>query len=65
MANLKPHLTYEDQLIKLENRGMIFSDLDREQAQKKLANVGYYRLSGYWYPFRELKIPQPSDKLES
>ncbi|OCG58357.1 hypothetical protein A9G41_02905 [Gilliamella sp. Nev5-1] len=65
MANLKPHLSYEDQLIKLENRGMIFSDLDRKQAQKKLANVGYYRLSGYWYPFRKLKIPPPSDKLES
>ncbi|MDT3766531.1 Abi family protein [Gleimia hominis] len=27
-------------------------DVDEEQAQQWLANVGYYRLSAYWYPAR-------------
>ena len=31
---------------------MVFSDL--HYAQKKLAEVSYYRLSGFWYIFREI-----------
>ncbi|MFU0549609.1 Abi family protein [Gardnerella piotii] len=32
--------------------------LDCSEAESWLAHVGYYRLSGYWYPYRE-----KSDKL--
>ena len=31
---------------------------DHAQAEHALATIGYYRLSGYWYPYRE---PDPSD----
>jgi abortive infection bacteriophage resistance protein len=30
--------------------------LDVKQAETKLAEIGYYRLSGYWYPAREFLI---------
>lgn len=65
MVAIKPHLDYAAQITKLKKRGMNFDDLDEKQAIKKLSNVGYYRLSGYWYPFRTLKIPAPLDKNES
>ncbi|KGP43394.1 hypothetical protein LR61_14130 [Morganella morganii] len=65
MFPLKPHLTYTDQIIKLEKRGMSFDGLSHEQAVKKITNIGYYRLSGYWYPFRKLKIIPPESPLEA
>jgi len=33
---------------------------DRDQLIARLSEVNYYRLSGYWYPFRDL----PSDKFK-
>jgi abortive infection bacteriophage resistance protein len=48
----KPALTIDEQLALLESRGM--SVQDRSQARRTLGNVSYYRLSGYWYPFREI-----------
>jgi len=47
----KPALTFDEQLKKLESRGMVIAD--REEALKQLASISYYRLSGYSYPFRE------------
>lgn len=47
----KPALTLEEQLQKLEARGMLVTD--RENALKQLASISYYRLSGYCYPFRQ------------
>ena len=47
----KPHLTLEEQLTLLENRGLIV--LDREQAKHYLGHLNYYRLSGYWFPFKQ------------
>lgn len=41
-------LTYSQQLSQLKTRGLIV--VDEEKAQHLLANVSYYRLSGYWYP---------------
>ena len=35
----------------LQNRGLIITD--RDKALKYLERIGYYRLSGYWYPFRK------------
>lgn len=58
----KPFLTMEEQLERLLERGMTVSD--NEAGIRKLQAIGYYRLSGYWYPFRlkpEVKdAPRPS-----
>ena len=51
----KPHLSYEEQLAKLLGRGLRCSD--QTAALDVLRAVGYYRLSAYVYPFRELLPP--------
>lgn len=65
----KPWLSINDQLAQLAARGMT---IDRPAAAKDyLERLGYYRLSGYWYPFRALdpvqvkdsKIPQRLDSF--
>lgn len=35
----------------LQERGMLISD--EERARRKLSQIGYYRLSGFWYPCRK------------
>lgn len=47
---VKPPLTFEQQITRLEKKGMFFED--KNLAEAKLASISYYRLSGYWYPFR-------------
>lgn len=47
---VKPPLTFAQQITRLEKKGMFFDDKD--VAEAKLASISYYRLSGYWYPFR-------------
>ncbi len=42
----------EDQLATLQSRGMTVSD--EAKALEYLARIGYYRLSGYWFAFRQL-----------
>lgn len=51
MAYDKPWKSYNDQLNQLIQRGLIVTDNDK--ALNYLERIGYYRLSGYWYPFRE------------
>lgn len=51
MAYDKPWKSYEDQLDQLIQRGLIVTD--RAKALHYLERIGYYRLSGYWFPFRE------------
>jgi len=46
----KPPLTFAQQVTSLEEKGICFND--KSLAEKKLASISYYRLSGYWYPFR-------------
>ncbi|HCH26351.1 MULTISPECIES: Abi family protein [Psychrobacter] len=46
----KPPITFAQQITRLEKKGMFFED--KEAAEAKLASISYYRLSGYWYPFR-------------
>lgn len=46
----KPHLTYDRQLARLGDRGL--SIADPAAAIADLKRIGYYRLSGYLYPFR-------------
>ncbi len=48
---MKDWKSIEDQLSILESRGMAITDLDR--AKRALERFGYYRLSGYWYPFKQ------------
>jgi abortive infection bacteriophage resistance protein len=47
----KPWFNYKNQIKRLKNRNLIISN--KKKAQKKLSNIGYYRLSGYWYVFRK------------
>jgi Abortive infection bacteriophage resistance protein len=48
---VKQPTTLEEQLELLSKRGMA---LDGSLARQWLSNVSYYRLSGYWYPYRVL-----------
>lgn len=47
---VKAFLEYPDLMQQLINRGMNVSNRDR--CERKLAQVGYYRLSGYWHSSR-------------
>lgn len=47
----KPWKSYQDQLDQLIQRGMTVTD--QAKALHYLERIGYYRLSGYWYPFKE------------
>ena len=49
MKYKKPPLAYEQQASKLIERGLI---ANHQELVKYLKAVNYYRLSGYWYPFR-------------
>lgn len=46
----KPPTTLGQQVQMLVERGMVVGD--EEEAKRLLARVSYYRLSGYWHPFR-------------
>jgi len=48
---LKPWLPLEQQVEQLASRGVNVGD--RDSAAALLKAVGYYRLTGYLYPFRE------------
>ncbi len=46
----KKPLNFSEQITKLADNGMNFKD--KKEALRQLSNISYYRLSGYWYPFR-------------
>ena len=48
----KPFLPVNDCVDLLRRRGMVIDDLPR--ARDCLRRIGYYRLSAYWYPFRQI-----------
>lgn len=48
----KPFKTIPEQRDLLESRGMTVPD--PAEAERWLGTVGYYRLSGYWYPYRAI-----------
>jgi abortive infection bacteriophage resistance protein len=52
MRALKPWTSFADQLAQLEQRGMLVDD--QAAALDYLERIGYYRLSGYWYPMRSI-----------
>lgn len=51
MAYVKLYLPVAGQLALIKRRGMVVSD--DALAQSFLNRIGYYRLSGYWYPYRQ------------
>lgn len=51
MAYDKPWHSCEDMIVKLRERGLTITD--EEKAVSYLSRIGYYRLSGYWYSFRQ------------
>jgi abortive infection bacteriophage resistance protein len=53
----KPYLTFKEQLELLKSRGLEVTN--DSVALEYLRRLGYYRLSGYWYPCRQL-IPLPA-----
>jgi len=50
----KPFLGIQEQIALLKSRGMVISD--EAATADYLSKIGYYRLSGYWYPFRESEV---------
>lgn len=50
---LKPATTVNEQIALMRGRGM---QVDEELARQWLPNVGYYRLSAYWYPARTFNL---------
>jgi len=50
----KPYRSVADQLILLRSRGMEITD--EAAAHGCLERIGYYRLSGYWYPHRKSHV---------
>lgn len=45
----KPWLSYEEQAERLAERGLLFN---HDELIGRLTDIGYYRLSGYWYIFK-------------
>lgn len=56
----KPHLSFCEQVSLLEERGMIIKD--RKGIETLLANVGYYHMSAYWYPYRKENSEKKHEK---
>lgn len=50
--SIKPFKEYPELVSKLKERGMII--YSESYAERKLAQVGYYRLSGFWQSFKIL-----------
>lgn len=51
----KPALTIAEQVARLKQRGLVFTDDAR--VAHYLTHIGYYRLSAYWLPF---ELPAPA-----
>lgn len=58
---VKPFTTIEEQINILVSRGLA---LDHAVADQWLRNIGYYRLSGYLYPYRATTDPQNIERLD-
>lgn len=56
MQDAKPFTEYADLVALLENRGMDVGSTpdEKARAERKISQIGYYRLSGFSYPCREI-----------
>lgn len=59
MVEDKPWKSFEEQLAILKGRGLQVDD--DAAALNYLDRLGYYRLSGYWYPFRKFEMTKDSN----
>lgn len=59
---LKPFKTFPEQLQVLRGRGLVVED--EASALAALQRIGYYRLSGYFYPLRKTKPVGQSGRLD-
>ena len=50
MAEVKPFRDYNEQIKKLKSSGLVVAD--EEFCKRALINIGYYRLSAYFLPFK-------------
>ena len=50
---VKDPTTIDEQIHILSERGM---RVDADLARQWLRSVSYYRMSGYWYPYRGLRV---------
>ena len=50
MNEIKPHLSDEGQIDKLREKGCVITD--DSFCKNVLVNIGYYRLSAYFLPFK-------------
>lgn len=57
----KPFLAYADLVALLSSRDMQIAD--QSAAQRELARLGYYRLSGFWYPSRKFARDAHGQKI--
>jgi abortive infection bacteriophage resistance protein len=53
----KTHLPIAGQIALVKERGLVITD--EVKATDCLHRIGYYRLSGYWHPMREVERPAP------
>ncbi len=51
VKELKKPLTFEEQVVRLKEHGVLISD--KSKAQEILSKINYYRLSGYAYQFKK------------
>lgn len=58
---IKAWKSFDEQLMLLKQRGLIIED--ERKALGYLKSIGYYRLSGYWYPFRQPDSDNTTKKL--
>ena len=61
MAQAKQFKTYSEQVDLLRSRGM--SITDQARAERLLAQLNYYRLSGYWHPMRHFTAGRACDEF--
>lgn len=55
----RPWKSFDEQLDLLKSRGMVVTD--DAAALDYLQRIGYYRLSAYWYPYRQFEVIQDGD----
>ena len=60
---LKEWKNFDEQLFRLKERGLIIDD--EAKALGYLKTIGYYRLSGYLYPFRQSDTCNSKVKLDN
>lgn len=59
----RPFFDYPALVDLLEQRGMQLPD--KKRAERKLSQVGYYRLSGFWYSCRNPHPVIPYKRLDA